>query len=140
MGIKIAASAVWEILKEHGIPPAKLTTHRAALEAGADPALVTQWIAETQARKARAEAELRTTTKGPGARMTRAEITRLVRSISDLAAVVRQAEPRDKAEIYRQLGLALTYDSGKQKVLVEMNLNQHAAATRGLPVGVRGGT
>ncbi|MGW3626181.1 recombinase family protein [Streptomyces sp. NPDC000880] len=119
---------------------AKLTTHRAALEAGADPALVTQWIAETQARKARAEAELRTTTKGPGARMTRDEIARLVRSISDLAAVVRQAGAKDKAEIYRQLGLALTYDSGKQKVLVEMNLNQHSAATRGLPVGVRGGT
>ena len=119
---------------------AKLTTHRAALEAGADPALVTQWIAETQARKARAVAELRTTTQGPGSRMTRDEIARLVRSISDLAAVVRQAEPRDKAEIYRQLGLALTYDCGKQKVLVEMNLNQHSAATRGLPVGVRGGT
>lgn len=46
----------------------------------------------------------------------------------------------DKAEIYRQPGLALTYDSGKQKVLVEMNLNQHSATTRGLPVGVRGGT
>jgi hypothetical protein len=75
---------------------AKLTTHRAALEAGADPALVTQWITETQARKARAEAELRTTAKGPGARMTRDKIARLVRSISDLAAVVRQQEPRTR--------------------------------------------
>ncbi|MFD9224356.1 recombinase family protein [Streptomyces sp. NPDC060064] len=119
---------------------AKLATHRAALEAGADPALVTQWIAETQARKARAVAELRTATHGPGSRMPRDEIARLVRSISDLAAVVRQAEAADKAEIYRQLGLALNYDSGKQKVLVEMNLNQHSGATRGLPVGVRGGT
>ncbi|MGP4044489.1 hypothetical protein [Streptomyces sp. 2A115] len=119
---------------------AKLATHRAALEAGADPTLATQWIAETQARKARAEAELRTTAQGPGARMTRDEIARLVRSISDLAAVVHQAEAADKAEIYRQLGLALTYDSGKQKMLVEMNLNQHSATTRGLPVGVRGGT
>jgi hypothetical protein len=71
--------------------------------------------------------------------MPRDEIARLVRSISDLAAVVRQAEAADKTEICRQLGLALTYDSGKQKVLVEMNLNQHSAATRGLPVGVRGG-
>ncbi|WP_198351808.1 hypothetical protein [Streptomyces typhae] len=119
---------------------AKLAAHRAALEAGADPALVTQWITETQARKARAEAGLRTTPQGPGSRMTRDEIARLVRSISDLAAVVRQAEAADKAEIYRQLGLALTYDSGKQKVLVEMYLDQHSSATRGLPVGVRGGT
>lgn len=53
---------------------------------------------------------------------------------ADLAAAVRQAEAADKAEIYRQLGLALTYDSGKQKVLVEMNLDQHSATTRGLPV------
>lgn len=53
---------------------------------------------------------------------------------ADLAAAVRQAKAADKAEIYRRLGLALTYDSGKQKVLVEMNLNQHYATTRGLPV------
>ncbi|MEV6126238.1 hypothetical protein AB0M05_05330 [Streptomyces violaceusniger] len=33
---------------------AKLATHRAALEAGADPTLVTQWIAETQTRRVRA--------------------------------------------------------------------------------------
>ncbi|AVH59650.1 hypothetical protein C4B68_32270 [Streptomyces dengpaensis] len=118
----------------------KLTTHRAALEAGAGPALVTRWIAETQARKARAVAELRTTTQGPGSQMPRDEIDRLVRSISELAAVVRQTEAADKAVIYRQLGLGLTYDSGKQKVLAEMDLNQHSATTRGLPVSVRGGT
>ncbi len=71
--------------------------------------------------------------------MSRDEIARLVRSPSDLAAVVQQAEPADKAEIYKQWGVRLTY-SGKHKVLVEMTLNQHFPATRGLPVGVRGGT
>ncbi|MGA6152842.1 hypothetical protein ACPEIC_05870 [Stenotrophomonas sp. NPDC087984] len=49
---------------------AKLATHRAALETGVGPALVTQWISETQARRARAEAELRTAPKGPGVRMS----------------------------------------------------------------------
>ncbi|MGW7693483.1 hypothetical protein ACWGMA_32285 [Streptomyces asiaticus] len=88
---------------------AKLATHRAALETGVGPALVTQWISETQARRARAEAELRTASKGPGVRMSRDEIARLVHSISDLAAVIQQAEAEDKAEIYRQLGLRLTY-------------------------------
>ena len=34
---------------------AKLRQHRAALEAGADPALVTSWMKETQARRALAE-------------------------------------------------------------------------------------
>ncbi|MFE4832722.1 recombinase family protein [Streptomyces sp. NPDC056672] len=119
---------------------AKLATHRAALEAGADPTVITQWITETQARRARTEAELRTVTKGQSTRMSRDEIARLVRSTSDLAAAVRQADREDKAEIYRRLGLTLTYDSEKQKVLAEMDLNQHFSATRGLPVGVRGGT
>ncbi|MET8419449.1 hypothetical protein ACWD7C_36510 [Streptomyces sp. NPDC005134] len=71
--------------------------------------------------------------------MTRDEIARLVRSISDLADAVRQAAAADKAEIYRHLGLTLAYDSGKHKVLVETSLNQHVATTRRLPFGVRGG-
>ncbi|MET8177728.1 zinc ribbon domain-containing protein [Streptomyces sp. NPDC005336] len=118
----------------------KLATHRAALEAGADPAVVTQWITETQARRARAEAELRASSKGGEGLMSRDEIARLVRSIQDLAAVVRQAEPEDKAEIYRQLGVRLTYDSGKHKVLAEMRPDQHSHEARGLSVRVRGGT
>ncbi len=75
-----------------------------------------------------------------GTRIFRDEIARLVRSIKDLAAVVRQAEPEEKAEIYRQLGLRLTYDSGKHKVLAEMRLDQHSHETRGVSVRVRGGT
>lgn len=126
---------------------AKLATHRAALEAGADPALVTQWIAETQAKRARAETELRTTTRGRRARMTRDEIARIVRSISDLAAVVQQAEPEDKAEIYRQLGLRLSYAPGQQRVRAEINLDPlhnekspRSKRDRGEMVRVRGGT
>ncbi|MEU8887929.1 hypothetical protein [Streptomyces sp. NPDC048442] len=72
--------------------------------------------------------------------MTREEIAQLVHSAVDLGALVRQADLKDKAAIYQQLGLTLTYDSGQQKVRVEMNLNPHCAVTRGLPVGVRGGT
>ncbi|MGP3938243.1 hypothetical protein [Streptomyces sp. 6N106] len=102
---------------------AKLATHRAALETGVGPALVTQWISETQARRARAEAELRTASKGPGVRMSRDEIARLVRSISDLAAVIQQAEAEDKAKIYRQLGLRLTYVPAQATVRAEVTLD-----------------
>jgi site-specific DNA recombinase len=38
---------------------AKLRQHRAALEAGADPAVIARWMTETQARRAEAEARLR---------------------------------------------------------------------------------
>ncbi|MFF3749062.1 hypothetical protein ACFYYH_01160 [Streptomyces sp. NPDC002018] len=43
--------------------------------------------------------------------MSCAELARLVRSVSDLAAAVRQAGREDKAEIYRPLGVTLTDDS-----------------------------
>ncbi|MBA6440777.1 hypothetical protein [Streptomyces sp. GMR22] len=119
---------------------AKLATHRAALQAGAAPAVVSQWITETQARRVRAGAELRALSKGAGTRMSRDEIAQLVRSISDLAAVIQQAEPEGKAEIYRRLGLRLTYDSGKNKVPAEMTLDQHSHEARGLSVCVRGRT
>ncbi|MEU4898004.1 recombinase family protein [Streptomyces sp. NPDC044780] len=125
---------------------AKLATHRAALEAGADPTLVTQWIAETQTRRARAEAELRTASKGPGTRMSRDEIARLVRSISDLTTVIQQAEADDKAEIYRLLGLRLTYAPAQATVHAEVTLDPkndkspRSTNNRGEMVRVRGGT
>ncbi|WP_283112297.1 hypothetical protein [Streptomyces halobius] len=40
--------------------------------------------------------------------MSRDEIARLVRSVSDLAVVVPQAEPEDEAEIHQQLGSPTT--------------------------------
>lgn len=107
---------------------ARLATHRATLEAGADPTVITQWIAETQVTRARAEADLRTATadQPTGSRMTRDEIARLVRSLSDLATVVRQADPEDKAEIYRQLGLQLTYSPGHDTFRAEITPDPHA--------------
>ena len=43
---------------------ASLHQHRAALEAGASPEIVTAWINETQAERAAAEARLRHGTSG----------------------------------------------------------------------------
>ncbi|GAA1250513.1 recombinase family protein [Kitasatospora nipponensis] len=118
----------------------KLATYRAALEAGADPALVTQWITQNQATRTRAEADLRTAQLARSTQLTRDDIAALAHAHSDLVMVLAEAEPADRAALYQRLGLILTYDSGKQKVLVEMNLNQHFSGTRGLTVGVRGGT
>ncbi|MFI1203418.1 recombinase family protein [Streptomyces sp. NPDC020883] len=129
---------------------AKLAPHRAALEAGADPTVITQWIAETQATRARAEADLRTATHGSQPRrMTRDEIARLIRSISDLAAAIRQADPEDKAEIYRQLSLTLTYTPGHHTIHAQItptpdtpqnDKSPQLQRSRGDFVGVRGGT
>ena len=96
---------------------AKLRAHRAALEAGADPAIVAGWMAEVQPQRIVAEARLR---QGSGRqRMTAEGITRVVASLRDLMGVLAAADPADKAQIYSQLGLALTYGPGSQTVRAE---------------------
>lgn len=67
--------------------------------------------------------------------MSRTEIASLVTAVGDFAAVLRDADPADKAEVYRQLGLRLTYQPETQTVRAEMDLNAH----RGVMVCVRGG-
>jgi site-specific DNA recombinase len=97
---------------------ARLRQHRAALEAGADPEIVTGWINEIQAKRAAAEARLR---QRPAARrrMAREEITNMIKALGDLMTVLSEADPADKAEVYGQLGLTLTYDPAARRVKAE---------------------
>lgn len=48
--------------------------------------------------------------------MTRDEVSTVLTELGDLARVVVQAEAADKAELYRELGLKLTYRPEKQLV------------------------
>jgi site-specific DNA recombinase len=93
----------------------KIAQYRASLDAGAGPAVIGPWIAETQAQKVAAQAEIRPATGRR--RMTRDEIAALVAAPGDLVQVIRDADRTDKAELYTQLGLTLTYRP--QKRLVE---------------------
>jgi len=96
---------------------AKLRQHRAALEAGADPAIVTGWMAETQARRAAAEARTR---PGPQRlRLSRGEITRHIAAIGDVTGVLATGNLADKATLYGQLGLSLTYQQAAMTVTVK---------------------
>jgi site-specific DNA recombinase len=92
----------------------KLARYRAALDAGADPVEVTQWINTTRADRARAEGELRSS--GTSRRMTQPEIITMMSELGDLASIVIRADPADKADLYRELGLNLTYRPQKQLV------------------------
>nr|WP_322761833.1 hypothetical protein [Frankia sp. Cr2] len=77
----------------------KIARYRAALEAGADPALVTDWIAQTQAERATAERQLRDTTDHTDRRTTRDEIAAMVEALGDMLIILAEADPADKAEI-----------------------------------------
>ncbi len=98
----------------------KLARHRAALEAGADPTIVTGWIADVEADRRRALAAHQNAAQSgqPPARMTKQQIHDLVTSLGDIVAVLNEADPADRAEVYRQLGLRLTYYPEEQKVRV----------------------
>jgi site-specific DNA recombinase len=113
---------------------AKMARYQAAIDAGADITEVTQWINTTRADRIQAEAALRTTTASPR-RMTRQEITDIIDHFASLAAVIRDADPADKAEIYRGLNLTLTYQPANQTVRAQADLSN---GNRGVMVGVRG--
>jgi site-specific DNA recombinase len=99
----------------------KLASYRAALDAGGDPAVVSQWITETHARKLAAQARLQAQAgTRPGldqARMSKEEIATVVATIADLMAILRTADAADKAELYAQLGLHLTYNPAARTVI-----------------------
>ncbi|WP_280382768.1 recombinase family protein [Nocardia wallacei] len=99
----------------------KLARHRAALEAGADPKLVAEWTREVQRERdvvanriTAINAQVATTHK-----MNPEEIRQLVDNIGGLLAILRTADPNDKREIYRQLGLKLTYNHNTRTVVAE---------------------
>ncbi|WP_347177121.1 recombinase family protein [Parafrankia sp. EAN1pec] len=96
---------------------AKLERYRLALEAGTDPTLVARWTAKANTERAAAQARLRPTTGRR--RMTEQEISDIVAAAGDIVAVLADADPSDKAEIYTQLGLELTYEPGGNRVIAE---------------------
>ncbi len=100
--------------------------------------MVTSWIAQTQAERIRAQAQLDQDNDQPvgSRRMSRDEIANLVHALGDIVAVLAEADPADKAEVYRQLGLRLTYHPDTQKVYAQADLGAH----RWEMVRVRGGT
>ncbi|MGH9091130.1 MAG: hypothetical protein ACRDZR_07115 [Acidimicrobiales bacterium] len=54
--------------------------------------------------------------------MSRDQLAALVNGLGDLLGVLATAAPEDKAEVYRKLGLQLTYDPARRVVTVESHL------------------
>ena len=107
---------------------AKLAQYRAALDAGTSPATVAAWIAEIEAERATYTLGIHQTWPRPR-RMTEAEIRAIVDKLADISGVLRDAEPDDKAEIFRQLGLKLTYHPGRRLVEAKVQPVQYGFLT-----------
>jgi site-specific DNA recombinase len=99
----------------------KLARHRAALEAGTDAKLVATWSCDVQAQRTTAELQLAQLTgqHQDTGRMSREEIRAVIDTLGGMLTVIRNADPADKHEVYRALGVHLTYDDKTRKVLVE---------------------
>ncbi|MBT8226771.1 MAG: hypothetical protein HKP61_17095 [Dactylosporangium sp.] len=92
----------------------KLVRHRAALEAGASPAIVAGWIAEVETEQRRAQATLdQHTAQRRNAKqqpiMTEQQIRDLVTGLGDIVGVLNEADAGDRQQVYRNLGLSLVY-------------------------------
>jgi site-specific DNA recombinase len=112
----------------------KLRQYRAALDAGADPAEVSGWINATKQDRADAEAESRRAFAP--APISPEEINDVVEALGGLVEVIVNADSGDKADLYRELGLRLTYRP--QKRLVEARDRTRPPHVQA--VCVRGGT
>ena len=121
-----------------GASDRKLDAHRRALEAGADPSVVTQWIAETQQERKRAEEVLRNRPAPAAETLAEEQITDLVRGLSDMVAVIGDADAVLKAKIYAGLGVTVTHDPAENRLRVEASPDPHKP--RRVMVRVRGGT
>jgi site-specific DNA recombinase len=98
----------------------RLAKYRAALDAGADPSVVTTWIAEVQSERLAVEVELdRANGHQTNGRMSRDHLAALINGLGNLLDVLGNAAPEDKAEVYRRLGLRLTYDPARRVVIAE---------------------
>jgi site-specific DNA recombinase len=132
---QVAAECVHIARSRIAAADAKLSKYRAALDAGADPSVVTSWIAEAHAERLAARALLQEHTRTSADRLSRDQIVDLVDYLGDIAAVLTDADPRRKAEIYRELGIRLTYQPKERTVRAEAHLD----GSRWHEVGVRGG-
>lgn len=93
----------------------KLAKYRQALEAGTDPTIVGEWIAEVKLARKAAEISLRP--KTADGRLTSAEIKDLVSQLKGIVAILDNADPIDRKAVYNELDLSIVYhDDGRMQV------------------------
>jgi site-specific DNA recombinase len=59
----------------------------------------------------------------------------MVAALGDVRAVLADADPREKGDVYRRLGLRLTYRPGDRTVRAETSLDPHSWGYGSCPRG-----
>ena len=95
----------------------RLNQYQAVLDADADPKIVARWMAQVQRERHDLEAQLGRTV--PGGKLTAPQVRALVKALHDIVAVLAEADPDDRDDLYTELGVNLTYHP-EGRVRVEM--------------------
>ena len=85
----------------------RLGQYQAVLDEGADAKVVARWMAQVHRERANLQAQLGHTI--PGGKLTSSQVRALVDALRDIVTVLAKADPQDKAELYGELGVNLTY-------------------------------
>ncbi|MFB7112523.1 hypothetical protein [Streptomyces sp. NPDC056291] len=91
----------------------RLTRYQAALEAGADPAVVTQWINDAQQDKEAAQKKLDalpTITRKKESPLDAQQIRKMTESLGDIAQRIHTADADKKGPLYEALGITISYE------------------------------
>jgi hypothetical protein len=110
----------------------RLAKYRSALDSGADPVIVSGWMAEVQGERLRAEADLASCAER--APLSPDEIRSMLEGLDDLAGVLAEADPNDKASIYSELGVCVTYHPDQRLVVAEVLPDACTTARVGGPI------
>jgi site-specific DNA recombinase len=96
----------------------KLARYRAALEAGGDPAVVNQWIAEVTQQRVAAERRRHQLRAPNQQHLDPAQVRALVEQVGDLATALPSADPAQRALLYQELGISGVYQPASRTVIV----------------------
>jgi site-specific DNA recombinase len=108
----------------------RLDRYRAALEAGTDPAIVQQWVAEVTATRNAAEAQLRDTRTAPDG-LTPEQIRGLLEQAGGLVDALNRSDPALRARLYEELGLSGVYDPNRHTVHVQVEFGRRIGRVGG---------
>jgi hypothetical protein len=111
----------------------RLDRYRAALEAGTDPAIVQQWIAQVTATQTAAEAQLRDSRPAPDG-LTPEQVRRLLDQAGGLVEALNRSNPTLRAQLYVELGINGVYDPNRHTVHVQVEFGRRIGRVGG-PTG-----
>ncbi|MGW5201555.1 hypothetical protein [Streptomyces spiralis] len=99
----------------------KLARYQATLDAGADPAVVTQWINDAQRDKDTAQKKLdalRSTNRKKETPLTADQIRAITERLGNIAQRIQAAHADKKGPLYEALGITISYDNATRTATV----------------------